>query len=159
MIDYPLEDGIWSEIGKAAAKGSVFVCGDFNLTPSQLDNTLNEKSISAKRIPYTGEYHSFRRWDSIRNVMQRSSIDHLVWNGTVIPTCTLAADGFFCLDHIPTIVNTKCCSKLKNTVITKMRRNPNLKHSDKGACRKFVNRTLKQATRIDETIGITKLSL
>ena len=102
----------------------------------------------AKRIPFTGDHRSFRRWDPARNSFQCSSIDHLVWNGKIIPSCSLALDGFFALDHIPVIIDTRILTQHLATKITPMIRNHVLKTSDKGACRKFVTRTCRQADKL-----------
>jgi hypothetical protein len=123
----------------------VIIGWDFNLSPNQLDKRLTDLDLFVKRVPFTGDHHSFRRWDSSRNVMQRSSIDHLVWNGAKIPSCSLTEDGFFALDHIPIIVDTRILASKSEAKITRLVRNATLKFSDRGACRRYVNRINRHA--------------
>jgi hypothetical protein len=113
-----------------------------------LDRKLADDEFFVKRIPFTGDHRSFCRWDPSRNTFQCSSIDHLVWNGKNIPSCSLTTDGFFSLDHIPIIVDTRMQAQLNPTKITRMVRNHVLKTSDKGACRKFVTRICRQADKL-----------
>jgi hypothetical protein len=81
LTNSPLESCLWNLISDFASRSSIILCGDFNLSPSQLDKRLTYLDLFIKRVPFTGDHYSFRRWDSTRQVLQRSSIDHLVWNG------------------------------------------------------------------------------
>ncbi len=148
LTNSDLELNFWNLISDYSDKSSVLLCGDLNLSPRQLDKKITDLGLFAKRIPFTGDHYSFRRWDSIHNTLQRSSIDHLIWNGEKIPTCSLTQDGFFALDHIPVIVDTKLLAPSHYSKITKFKRNPTLKFSDKGACRKFLNLTTRHADQI-----------
>ena len=62
-----------------------------------------------------------------------------------IPNCWLAQDGFFALDHIPVVVDTRLLASRYKTKITRLVRNATLKFSDKGACRRYVNRIQRQS--------------
>ena len=93
---------------------------------------LLEKDLVTKRVPFSGEFHTFRRWDSISNIMQKSSIDHLVWNGAETPSVSVAADGIFTLDHIPLVVDTSISTIRRTTKITNMKLNPTLKYNENG---------------------------
>ena len=92
-IGSDLEGLLWESISQKMDKGPLYLCGDFNLAPTHLDALLPEKELLARRIPFQGPNHSFRRWDSVNKVMQRSSIDHLVYNGAKAPQCHLATSG------------------------------------------------------------------
>jgi hypothetical protein len=148
ILNSELESKFWEHICDYSNRASVFLCGDFNLSPSNLDKKIDELDLFARRIPFTGDHYSFRRWDSSRNVLQRSALDHLVWNGSNIPSCHLTQDGFFATDHIPVIIDTKLVSSNYKTRITKLIRNPTLKFSDKGACRRYISRINKQADKL-----------
>ena len=89
--------------------------------------------------------------------MQRSSIDHLVWNGAANPQCHLATSGLFTTDHVPVIVNTAITTASKITKITLMKHNVTLDNSDKGAVRRFISRTKKLADKMGD--GLSSLSL
>ena len=143
-----LEDCIWDNVMSRMDKGPVYLAGDFNLPPTHLDVLLIKKEILARRIPFLGPHHSFRRWDSINKVMQKSSIDHLIWNGAANPQCHLATSGLFTTDHVPVIVNTAVTTTSRRTKLTRMKHNVTLDNSDKGAVRRFIARTNKLVNNV-----------
>ncbi len=120
-------------------RGPVWLCGDFNLAPTKLDDKLSSIGHHLKRIPFTGEYRSFRRWDSVNEHLQRSSLDHLVFNSTGESSCALAEDGWFSLDHIPVVVYAGIYSDQKTIPPTELKRNASLNCNDRGACRRFLS--------------------
>ena len=158
-IDTNLENRLWKTMADRTDLGPCYIGGDFNLSPTQLDSFISTSDLTARRIPMHGEIFSFRRWDSIRQIMQRSAIDHVLWNGPDHPQCSLAPDGYFALDHIPVILNTKTSAAKRFTRITKLKRNPTLNSSDKGACRKFVSRTEKLANSLKQSSTLDSISL
>jgi hypothetical protein len=145
--------------------GPTLLCVDFNLSPSKLDELLLKSGHYNKRIPFTGEHHSFRRWDSINEHLQKSSIDHIVWNGVERSTCKLADDGWFLLDHIPVLVNTGVLSDITSTKPMEFKRLPSLNCNDKGACRRFISEMNRQVNSLNDDLSnlslqdITRISM
>jgi hypothetical protein len=90
--------------------------------------------------------------------MQVSSLDHLVWNGFGPSSCTLADDGWFCLDHIPVISNLGIYSSTKHTKPLEFKRNPTLNCNDKGACRRFSKGLEKIVARLGPDLGSLSLA-
>ncbi len=136
-LDGDLEAKLWGTIEDKMDNGPTWLCGDFNLSPTKLDEKLQTIGHIFRRVPFTGEHKSFRRWDSVHGRIQVSSLGHLVWNGFGPSSCTLADDGWFCLDHIPVISNLGIYSSTKHTKPLELKRNPTLNCNDKGACRRF----------------------
>jgi hypothetical protein len=137
-IGSDMEPKLWDMIENRMNMGPTWLCGDFNLAPSKLDDFLVGRGNLYRRIPFSGEYRSFRRWDSVNEHMQQSSLDHLVWNGQGRPSCTLAADGWFATDHTPVVLNSGLQSDDIHIKPTELKHNPSLNCNDKGACRKFL---------------------
>ena len=86
-----------------------------------------------------------------------SSLDHLVWNGQGKPTCRLADDGWFALDHIPVVSDTGLSAINPHIKPTELKRNPTLNCNDKGACRRFVNGMNAMVNKLKD--GISNLTL
>jgi exonuclease III len=97
-ISSNLENRIWKTISERSDLGPCYIAGDFNLSPSQVDDAILTRNITTRRVPMHGEIFSFRRWDSRKRVMQKSAIDLLLWNG---------------LDHPPMYAGTRrlLCSR------------------------------------------------
>ncbi len=164
-IGSDLEEVLWSKIFNKMDLGPTWLCGDFNLSPAKLDETLAKAGHYNRRIPFTGEHESFRRWDSVNEHLQRSSIDHVVWNGVDRSTCSLAADGWFLLDHIPVIIDTGIRSSDTVCKPLEFKRLPSINCNDKGACRRFINEMNRKVNGLNDDMSglslqdITKLSM
>ena len=152
-----MEEVLWSKIDARMSLGPAWLCGDFNLSPTKLDDKLHSVGHYYRRVPFTGEHLSFRRWDSINQHLQSSSIDHLVWNGQGRPTCSLADDGWFVLDHIPVVTNTGISAVNPHTKPTELKRNSTLNCNDKGACRRFINGMNSYVNKLGEDVSSISL--
>ena len=157
-IDCDLEKRLWEAIEDRMDNGPTWLSGDFNLSPTKLDEKLLSIGHMFRRVPFTGEHKSFRRWDSVHGRMQVSSLDHLVWNGCGPSSCTLADDGWFCLDHIPVICNHGILSSSIHTKPLEFKRNPTLNCNDKGACRRFSKGLERIVARLGPDIGSLSLT-
>ncbi len=60
-LERDMEDVLWERIESKMDLGTTWLCGDFNLSPSKLDERLLLSGHYNKRIPFTGDHHSFRR--------------------------------------------------------------------------------------------------
>ena len=56
-----MEEALWEKIDARMAIGPTWLCGDFNLPPTKLDAHLEKSGLLYKRVPFTGEYLTFRR--------------------------------------------------------------------------------------------------
>ncbi len=160
-----MEDALWERIESKMDEGLTWLCGDFNLSPTKLDERLLSMGHYNKRVPYTGDHYSFRRWDSVNENLQQSSIDHVVWNGVERTSCSLATDGGFTLDHVPVIVNTHRLSDLSAVRPLEFKRLPTLNCNDKGACRKFISEMNRVVNSLNDDLShlsiqeITRISV
>ena len=160
-----MEEVLWERINLKMDLGPTWLTGDFNLSPSKLDERLLLSGHYNKRIPFIGDHHSFRRWDSVNEHLQKSSIDHVVWNGVDSSSCRLSEDGWFLMDHIPILINTGVLSDSTTTKPLVFKRLPSLNCNDKGACRKFISEMNRLVNSLDDNLSslslqdITRISL
>ena len=164
-LDCDMVDVLWERINLKMDLGPTWLTGDFNLSPSKLDERLLLSGHYNKRIPFTGDHHSFRRWDSVNEHLQKSSIDHVVWNGVGSLSCKLTEDGWFLMDHIPILIDTGVLSDSMSHKPLEFKRLSFLNCNDKGACRKFISEMNRLVNSLDDNLSslslqdITRLSM
>ena len=106
---------------------STYLCGDFSLLPTQLDDLLQRKNLAAWRVPFTGSDLSWTHPSNATDSAGRpyaSPLDHLVWNGPDTPECNLAMSPSFSTLHRPIIVTTTTLGLIEDVPFPNDRENP-----------------------------------
>ena len=130
------EEHFWNELKLVSDGRNVIVGGDFNMDPNKMRKEINKYGLDISLTPNSGQT-TFRRWDSVNERQQESSIDHIMISKETQGGMSTVDAGTDAKDHAIIVGWINLSGGIKRVKEKKAVRVSTIRPTDKGAIRQY----------------------